>query len=163
MPMAPALESMIPIDRDEIIVENKKEIDRRLAEDPGAPEAFCVADERLDEALQIANAVDSSLPHKERVVRTAARFMGGLAWAQPFCGANKYTAFMISMYFIKDNGYELNIEKYDDTVLVRLLLKVQEDRLEPDREAMDKLVLYIRDKLVGHGRGEPGQDAGGDP
>jgi len=45
------LDRIIPFDKQEIIDENKKEIEERLAKNPSAAEAFCVSEERLDEVL----------------------------------------------------------------------------------------------------------------
>lgn len=138
---------MIPFNKQEIIDENRKEIEERLAKNPSAAEAFCVSEERLDEVLRIVENIGNELEFHDKLVTKAAYFLGGLAWAQPFCGGNKSTSLLMTVVFLQDNGYTLKIPACDEAYLIDLLYEVQTDRENLSHETIRKLILYIQKKI----------------
>ncbi|MDE1832710.1 MAG: hypothetical protein KGI02_10150 [Thaumarchaeota archaeon] len=68
---------IIPFNKQEIIDENRKEIEERLAKNPSAAEAFCISEERLDEVLRMVENIGNELEFHDKLVTKAAYFLGG--------------------------------------------------------------------------------------
>ena len=141
------MDRITPFDKQEIIDENRKEIEGRLAKNPSAAEAFCVSEERLDEVLEMVDNAGTDLEFLDKVITKAAYFLGGLTWAQPFCGGNKSTALLMTMVFLQDNGFKVEIPEIDEAFLIDLLYEVQTDRTSPSHEIIQKLILYMQKKI----------------
>jgi prophage maintenance system killer protein len=127
----------------EIIEENRKEIEHRLRIDPTAPEAFVVADDRLNTVLDRLNKECNESDWKKKIVRKASFFIAGLSWAQPFGGANKTTAVLMAMLFMRDNGFDLNIPPAEQNNLIDFMYRIQEERSELDSQLVENLILYV--------------------
>ena len=136
-----------PFNKQEIIDENRKEIEERLAKNPSAMEAFCVAEERLDEVLKMVENIGNDLEFHDKLITKAAYFLGGLSWAQPFCGGNKSTGLLMTLVFLQDNGFTLEIPEDDEAYLIDLLYEMQEDRASLSHETIHKLILYMQKKI----------------
>jgi len=142
------LSDIILPDRKEIIEENRKEIERRLKRNPSELEAFCVDEDKLDLILREMSEIGNNFSHEEKIIMKSSYLMGSIAWAQPFCGANKYTGIFMAMIFMRDNGFDLDVSPYDEAELRELLYEVQGDRNTIDSKILEKLFLYNKQRIV---------------
>lgn len=142
------MDDVIPFNKQEIIDANEKEITERLLKNPTSAEAISVAEDRLDEVLKIVENIGNSLEFSDKIITKAAYFLGALAWAQPFSGGNKSTGFLMTIVFLHDNGFELRIPEIDEAYLIDLLYKIQEERTNLSHEIIERLILYIKERIV---------------
>lgn len=142
------MNKIIPFNRQEIIDENRKEIEERLKKNPTAAEAILVSNDRLNEVLKIVDSVGNNLDHREQIITKAAYFLGAISWAQPFGGANKRTGFIMVVIFLRDNGYDLEIPEYDEARLISLLYDIQEERSTLSHEIIENLILYMKERTI---------------
>jgi death-on-curing family protein len=131
------------LDTQRIIDINKKIIESWNSRHFDNPEHFQYNKDRIDEVLEIVRNVADDLDHKRTLVEKAAFLVGGLAWNQPFSGANKRTAILCCTIFLSENGYQLNIPENQNPELRQMLFDIQEHRNEINKEIISKLVLYI--------------------
>lgn len=127
----------------EIIEENRQEIENRLRIDPTAPEAFLVAEDRLDAELERLKKECNESDWKKKIVRKASFLIAGLSWAQPFGGANKTTAVLMAILFMRDNGFDLTIPHEEQGKLIDFMYRIQEERSELDLQLVESLILYV--------------------
>lgn len=79
--------------------------------------------------------------------------MGGIAWAQPFSGANKRTGVVCADTWLRINGYTLSTEGDEDREYLRsLLFEIQEKREEMDDFTFAKIILSVAKRLRKHGQ-----------
>lgn len=104
-------------------------------------ESFGVADDRLNEVLTIVQKqIDP--------IAQACYLLAGIAWAQPFSGGNKRTAFVCADTVLGMNGYRLQVTEESDIEYLRsLLFEIQESRSELDDFTLAKIVLYVTKRL----------------
>ena len=129
--------------KQEIIEENRKEIERRLRIDPTAPEAFSVGEDRLNAVLDRMKKECNESEWRKKIVKKTSFFIAGLSWAQPFGGANKTTAVLIALLFMRDNGFDLNIPPAEQNRLIDFMYEIQKERSELNSQLVESLILYV--------------------
>ena len=135
------------LDRQRIVDVNRKIIHLWNARHPNKPESIDVGADRLDQVLDIVKNTANDLPFEKSLIEKAAYLLGGIAWAQPFSGANKRTAILSCTIFLSENGYSLNIPQNRNPELRQLLFDIQEERSKINRKIIAQIILYIT-KLV---------------
>jgi len=135
------------LDRQRIVDVNRKIIHLWNARHPDKPESIGVDADRLDHVLDIVKNIANDLPFEKSLTEKAAYLVGGIAWAQPFSGANKRTAILSCTIFLSENGYSLNIPRNRNPELRQILFDIQEERSKINRKIIAKIILYIT-KLV---------------
>ena len=132
---------MITVSRQDIIDTNRRVIEQWNEKHPDKKEELCVRRDALDECFAIfENIGDNSVTHKN-LVKKAAYLMGSISWAQPFCGANKRTAMLITATFLNKN--EIGMEPYDEKYVRELLYDIQDERGRLNKDTMERIILYI--------------------
>ena len=93
---------------------------------------------------QILHEVDN----QESLLAKATYLLAAIAWAQPFAGGNKRTAYTITKIFLQMNGYTLLVQTAEDIEFLRkLLYEIQEERSKLNEETMAKLTLYVANRI----------------
>jgi prophage maintenance system killer protein len=99
----------------EIILWNEKEARERN-------ESFGVNFELLDDIIEKVNSLSDIVDDKERVLKQMSILLGLIVFKQPFNNANKTTATATAIQFLRENGYELDLESENaQDELVRML------------------------------------------
>ena len=129
------------ITADDIIAINKGIIEEWLESHPKNHEGVGSDKHKLK---QILREVDN----QESLLAKATYLLGAIAWAQPFAGGNKRTAYTITKIFLQMNGYTLLVQtKVDIEFLRKLLYEIQEERSKLNDETMAKLTLYVANRI----------------
>ncbi|MDE1840499.1 MAG: Fic family protein [Thaumarchaeota archaeon] len=104
---------------------------KRLVEQRGQP--FCVVKDKLEDIFSNVNLHNNMQNKKERIIRKAAHILGGITYQQPFCEGNRETALAHTILFLRDNGFDLPLDKQEDRQEVYDLLyqTVFKDELDP--------------------------------
>jgi prophage maintenance system killer protein len=104
---------------------------KRLVEQRGQP--FCVIRDKLEDIFSNVNSHNNIQNKKERIIRKAAHILGGITYQQPFCEGNRETALAYTILFLRDNGFDLPLDKQEDKQEVYDLLHktVFKDELDP--------------------------------
>ena len=126
------------IDTNEMIIDDWN-LNHSLADQ----QYFCFDNSRLDEVLKIVEDV-KNIPDTYEVsnlMRKVSYLMGAISWAQPFCDGNKRTGLLIAATILDEN--HIQFEPYDEDKIIDLLYEIQEERVELNKETMDKIILYI--------------------
>ena len=131
----------------EIIIQiNKGIIEEWNQKNPMKKETFHADGDRLTEVLDMVRKYDD-------FITKSAIIMGGIAWAQPFSGANKRTGVVCADTWLRINGYTLTTEGDEDREYLRsLLFEIQEKREEVDDFTLAKIILYVAKRLQKHGQ-----------
>lgn len=127
--------------KDIIIKINQGIITEWNEKNPANKETFQVAEDRLDEVLELVKK------HDEPIAQ-ACYLLAGIAWAQPFSGGNKRTAFISADTLLGIHGYRLQITTDNDIEYLRsLLFEIQEGQGELDDFTLAKIILYVAKRL----------------
>ena len=125
---------------------NEAIVEAYLESNPGAFEAVAFAGERMQEVLDLAEKAPG-------VCAKAATLMCGIAWAQPFAGANKRTAVALARMMLNRNGFDFDCPaggSADGDRLRRLLFEVQGLRSRLDPDTVLKTQIYLWPRLKKH-------------
>ncbi len=129
------------LSKDIIIEINKGIIQEWNEQNPQKPETFAVGQDRLDDVLNIVNKQNGP-------IEQACYLLAGIAWAQPFSGGNKRTAFVCADTLLRMNGYTLIVDNVNDQEYLRsLLFEIQGARSVLDDLTLAKIILYVTKRL----------------
>ncbi|GEM_PF-5988839 len=54
----------------------------------------------------------------------------------------------MTMVFLQDNGFKVDIPETDEAFLIDLLYEVQTDRTNLSHETIQKLILYMKKRIL---------------
>lgn len=129
------------ITADDIITINKGIIEEWIESHPKNHEGVSSDKHKLEQILHEAD-------NQESLLAKATYLLGAIAWAQPFAGGNKRTAYTTTKTFLQMNGYTLLVQtKGDIEFLSKLLYEIQEERSELNEETMAKITLYVANRI----------------
>lgn len=110
-------------------------------QNPSKLEVFDVSEDRLNEVLALVNK------QYDPIAQTSY-LLAGIAWAQPFSGGNKRTAFTCADTLLRMSGYTIEMSGQIDIDYLRsLLLEIQESRSGLDEFTLAKIILYVAKRL----------------
>jgi prophage maintenance system killer protein len=109
-----------------IIRDNKRLVEQR-------DQPFCVVKDRLEDRFSNVNSYNNIQNKRERIIRKATHILGGITYQQPFCEGNRETALTHTILFLRDNGFDLPLDKQEDKQEVYDLLyrTIFKDELDP--------------------------------
>ena len=122
---------------------NEAIIEAYLEANPGAYEAVAFAADRMQEVLDYVKTAHGACAR-------AATIMCGVAWAQPFSGANKRTGVALARLLLNRNGFDFDCPTtggIDSDRLRRTLYEVQGRRACLDPEAVLKVQVFLWPRL----------------
>lgn len=130
---------------------NEAIVEAYLEANPGAFEAVAFAAERMQEAIDLAGEASG-------MCAKAATVMCGVAWAQPFSGANKRTGVALARIVLNHSGFDFDCPAVasgsgDADRLRRLLYEIQgrRSRLDPCTVLKAQVFLWPRLRRGGCG------------
>ena len=132
---------MIEITADDIITINKGIIKEWIESHPKNHEGVGSDKDKLEQIIRVADK-------QESLLAKATYLLGAIAWAQPFAGGNKRTAYTTTKTFLQMNGHTFQVQTKGDIEFLRKLLhEIQEERSELNEETMAKLTLYLANRI----------------
>ena len=123
---------------------NEAIVEAYLESNPGAFEAVAFSSERMQEVLDLVERASG-------MCAKAATLMCGIAWAQPFAGANKRTAVALARLMLNRNGFDFDCpagESAGGDRLRRLLYEAQGQRSCLDPGAVLRAQVYLWPRLT---------------
>ena len=123
---------------------NEAIVEAYLESNPGAFEGVAFAGERMQEVLDLVERASG-------MCAKAATLMCGIAWAQPFAGANKRTAVALARLMLGRNGFDFDCpagESAGSDRLRRLLYEAQGRRSCLDPGAVLRAQVYLWPRLT---------------
>ena len=108
------------MDKQYLIDTNKKILTRhKLTHDVNV---WAETTESIEQIIPTVNGVGNSGNRREDLVEKAAYMMALITWAQPFFDGNRRTGIVVTIKFLRDNGYDLNIDPEDENLELRHML-----------------------------------------
>ena len=133
------------------LTETNEQILLRQKEKTGEPVYIGIIQKNMDEALQIINNVGNSGNKKQDLLEIATHILGVTAWKQLFMDGNRRTGIIAAGKFLRDNGYDLNIDPGEEnTELRNMLRRIKIQMLTLNQDAMSKLSFYISKRMKEH-------------
>ena len=94
------------------------------------------------------NSVGNSGNKKEDLIEKAACIMAVIPWAQVFFDGNRRTGIIAAGTFLRDNGYELDIDPEDENLELRdMLSEIKKHALDLEPNIMKKMSFYISKRI----------------
>ena len=94
------------------------------------------------------NGVGNSGNKEEDLVEKAACIMAVIPWAQAFFDGNRRTGIIAAGTFLRDNGYELDINPEDENLELRKLLsEIKKQSQTLNQDIMKQLSFYISTRM----------------
>ncbi len=85
---------------------------------------------------------------KQNLIDKAAAIMASIPWAQAFLDGNRRTSIIAAGTFMRDNGYDLDIDPDDENLELRgMLQEIKKHYRDLDTKTMDKLILYTSERV----------------
>ncbi len=84
---------------------------------------------------------------KKDLVEKASYLMAIISWSQPFLDGNKRTGIVSTIKFLRDNGYELEMKKEDETEIRNLLYDIQNQRTCLDQSVVKQIIIIVFDNI----------------
>ena len=85
------------------------------------------------------------------MLEIATHILGVTAWKQLFMDGNRRTGIIAAGKFLRDNGYDLNIDPGEEnTELRNMLRRIKIQMLTLNQDAMSKLSFYISKRMKEH-------------
>ena len=139
--------SITMFDKQYLIDTNKKILERhhRLT----GERVWIGTTKTIDDILPHVNSVGNSGNKREDVVEKATHLMAKITHAQPFEDGNRRTGIISTMQFLRDNGYELEIESGHANLNIRQMLKeIKMHTRGLHKETLDQISFYISKRIV---------------
>lgn len=139
--------SITMFDKQYLIDTNKKILERhhRLT----GERVWIGTTKTIDDILPHVNSVGNSGNKREDVVEKATHLMAKITHAQPFEDGNRRTGIISTMQFLRDNGYELEIESGHANLNIRQMLKeIKTHTRGLHKETLDRISFYISKRIV---------------
>jgi prophage maintenance system killer protein len=103
----------------------------------------------IDDILPHVNSIGNFGNKREDVVEKATHLMAKITHAQPFEDGNRRTGIISAMQFLRDNGYELEIESGQANLDLRKMLKEIKMHMRGlHKETLEQISFYISKRIV---------------
>jgi prophage maintenance system killer protein len=105
----------------------------------------------MDEVLFMINNVGNSGNKEQDLLEIATHILGVITLKQPFLDGNRRTGIIAVGKFLRDNGYDLDIDPEEVSSELRSMLrKIKDQLLTLNQEVMEKLSFYISERMREH-------------
>ncbi|WP_268542769.1 Fic family protein [Candidatus Nitrosotenuis cloacae] len=136
---------------EQYLIETNRQILLRHKEKTGEPVYIGVIQKNMDEVLPMINDVGNSGNKKQDLLEITAYILGVITWKQPFMDGNRRTGIIAAGKFLRDNGYDLDIEPEGENLQLRSMLRRLKDQmLTLNQEAIRQLSFYISERVKEH-------------
>ncbi|SRR5579885_140573 len=110
-----------------------------------------VIQKNMDEVLRMINNVGNSGNKEQDLLEIAAHILGAVTLKQPFMDGNRRTGIIATGKFLRDNGYDLDIDPGEENSELRSLLrKIKDQLLTLNPEVMKQMSFYISQRMRKH-------------
>ena len=106
-----------------------------------------IIQKNLDEALSMINNAGNSGDKERDLIETAAHIMGTIALERPFMDGNRRTGIVAACKFLRDNGYDLDIDPEENLELRQMLRRIKDQMFTLNPEVMKQLSFYISKRM----------------
>lgn len=136
---------------EQYLTETNEQILLRHKEKTGEPVYIEVIQKNMDEVLSTINNVGNSGNKERDLLEISAHVLGVITWKQPFMDGNRRTGIIAAGKFLRDNGYDLDIEPEKENLKLRFMLRRLKDQtLTLNQEIMGQLSFYISERMKEH-------------
>jgi prophage maintenance system killer protein len=133
------------------LAETNEQILLRHKKRTGEPVYIGVIQKNLDEVLLMINNVGNSGNKKQDLLEIAVHILGAITLKQPFLDGNRRTGIVAVGKFLRDNGYDLDIDPEEENSELRSMLrKTKNQLLTLNQEVMERLSFYISKRMREH-------------
>lgn len=114
----------------------------------GEPVHIGVIQKNVDEVLSMINNVGNSRNKEQDLLEIATHVIGAITLKQPFMDGNRRTGIIAAGKFLRDNGYDLDIDPEEvNSELRSTLKKTKNQLLTLNPEVMEQLSFYISKRM----------------
>jgi len=103
----------------------------------------------INDIIPHVNSVGNSGDREENLVQKATNLMAKIAWEQPFEDGNRRTGIISAMQFLRNNGYDLELELGQANFDIRKMLReIKMHRRGLHIETMNQISFYISERMI---------------
>ena len=136
---------------EQYLTETNEQILQRHKERTGESVYIGVIQKNIDDVLSMINNVGDSGNKEQDLVEIATYLVGGIALRQPFMDGNRRTGIIAAGKFLRDNGYDLDIDpEEENSELRRMLRKIKDRMFTLNQDVMEQLSFYISERMKEH-------------
>ena len=136
---------------EQYLIETNEQLLQRQKKRTGESVYIEVIQKNMDEVLSMINKVGNSGDKEQDLLEIATHILGVIALKQPFMDGNRRTGIIAAGKFLRDNGYDLNIDPDENNLELRgLLRKIKLQLMTLNQEAMEQLSFYISKRMKKH-------------
>ncbi len=112
---------------------------------------FGVIQKNMDEVLFMISNVGNSGNKEQDLLEISTHILGAIILKQPFMDGNRRTGIIATGKFLRDNGYDLDIDPEEmNSELRSMLRKIKDQLLTLNPEVMKQLTFYISQRMRKH-------------
>lgn len=130
------------------LIETNEQILLRHKKKTGEPVHIGVIQKNMDEVLSMINNVGNSRNKEQDSLEIATYVLGVITLKQPFMDGNRRTGIIAASKFLRDNGYDLDIDPEGvNSELRSMLRKIKDQLLTLNPEVMKQMSFYILERM----------------
>ena len=138
--------NIVMVDKQYLIDTNKKILTRHKLKHN--VNVWVETTKSIDQIIPTVNGVGNSGNRMEDLVEKAACMMALIAWAQPFFDGNRRTGIVVTVKFLRDNGYDLNIDPEDENLELRgMLSEIKKHAAGLEPRILKQMSFYISKRM----------------
>ena len=136
---------------EQYLTETNEQILLRHKKRTSEPVYIGVIQKNMDEVLFMINNVGNSGNKEQDVLEIATHILGVITLKQPFLDGNRRTGIIAAGKFLRDNGYDFDIDPEEvNSELRSVLRKIKEQLLTLNQEVTEQLSFYISERMREH-------------
>lgn len=133
---------------EQYLIETNEQILKNYAKLTGRKVWIEVIPKNIARVFPKVNGVGNSGNKEEDLVEKAACVMAVIPWAQAFLDGNRRTGIIAAVTFLRDNGYDLDINPDDENLELRKLLsEIKKHYADLEPGIMRQLSFYISKRM----------------
>jgi len=145
------LDSIVMKINEQYLTETNEQILLRHKKRTSEPVYIGVIQKNMDETLFMINNVGNSGNKKQDLLEIATHILGVITLKQPFLDGNRRTGIIAVGKFLRDNGYDLDIDPEEVNLELRSMLRKTKDQLLTlNHEVTKQLSFYISERMKEH-------------
>ncbi len=130
------------------LTETNEQILLRHKKRTGEPVHIGVIQKNMDEVLSMINNVGNSGNKEQDLLEITTHVLGVITLKQPFMDGNRRTGIIAAGKFLRDNGYDLDIDPEETNSELRSMLrKIKDQLLTLNPEVMEQMSFYILKRM----------------
>ena len=136
---------------EQYLIEINEQVLLRHKKKTNEPVYIGVIQKNMDEVIRMINNVGNSGNTEQDLLEIATHILGVITLKQPFMDGNRRTGIIATGKFLRDNGYDLDIDPGETNLELRSMLRKTKDQLLTlNPEVMKQLTFYISQRMKIH-------------